>query len=526
MTQTRASLPPADDELRSLVEAFIAGEATNDERLRLEARLRSEPPSRVFYVAYLDLHAQLQWRTRGKSDRAAENAGAQVAGGAPPRRRWRLFWPSLAAVSSLAVAAAVFFALSLPQRGPEDTETPNLPVKPAGSIAVLIDNNAPVWEAGTSGPTKTGSYLLPGRLKLRSGVVEIAFDRGGEILLEGPADFDVSAADRGFLHRGKLTARVSEPGTSFFVSMPGVATNIEGECGLLFDAAGRPEVHVFAGGVRADPTDARGEPLPGGRSIENAGAFIDPALHMVSAMPLNAAAFARLRPEVRLSDAAVRDGTHASENFGAAPQLVVKNSIPDYSWETFLRFDLTGVKGPVSEATVRLVPVKVGQPMENAVAVVPSNDSWSEQLITWDTKPPSGPTIGTWTVTENVPIEFDVTQQVREALAADKRLALRIFAPKRKRGSAYVQYGSREGDPNLRPQLLITLAADAQVRQLRQPTDFPPLARRSSDDVLTLTRSVSEGHPTIFTLRSPGDAGALLPLFGVGTRMNWPRKEH
>src|SRR5262249_22701789 len=155
-------------------------------------------------------------------------------------------------------------------------------------------------------------------------------------------------------------------GAPFFVSMPGAATNIEGECGLLIDAAGRPEVHVFAGAVRADPTDARGEPLPGGRSIENAGAYIDPARHLVSSVPLNSDAFARLRPEVRVSDAAVRDGSHAGENFGAAPQLVVKNSIPGYSWETFLRFDLTGLKGPVGEAAVRLVPLKVGQPMENA----------------------------------------------------------------------------------------------------------------------------------------------------------------
>ena len=66
MNQNRASLPPVDDELWSLVETFVAGAATQDERLRLETRLRSEPPTRLFYVAYLDLHAQLQWRTRGK----------------------------------------------------------------------------------------------------------------------------------------------------------------------------------------------------------------------------------------------------------------------------------------------------------------------------------------------------------------------------------------------------------------------------------------------------------------------------
>ena len=141
--------------------------------------------------------------------------------------------------------------------------------------------------------------------------------------------------------------------------------------------------------------------FPGGRSIENGGAFIDPALHMVSTVPLNPAPFARLRPDVRVSDSAVRDGSHANENFGAAPQLVVKNSIPGYSWETFLRFDLTRrQRAHPAMPPCDLSRIKVGQPMENAAAVVPSGDFWSEQLITWDTKPPSGPAFATWTVTE------------------------------------------------------------------------------------------------------------------------------
>jgi len=160
------------------------------------------------------------------------------------------------------------------------------------------------------------------------------------------------------------------------------------------------------------------------------------------------------------------------------------------------------------------MPVKVGQPMENAAAVVASDDAWSEQTITWDTKPPSSQTIATWSVAGPLPIEFDVTQQVRGALVGDKRLALRIFAPTRKRGSAYVQYGSREGDPHLRPQLLITPAADVQVRRIP-----------ASPGPSTLTRSVSERHLLSFSLGSSA-ADAFVPLFGVGIRMTAPRKEN
>jgi hypothetical protein len=531
MNESRSGMPPADDELWSLVESFVEGTASSDDCRRLETRLHEDETARQFYVAYLDLHAQLQWRTRGKSDRAAaigtgeeHFASAEDPHPSPrPKRegtvfRRRLIWPSLAAALSLSAAAVVFLAISMPRRGPEDSETPDLPLKPAGSVAVLIDNAAPVWEAGTSGPTKTGSYLSPGRLRLKSGVVEIAFDRGGEILLEGPADFDVSAVDRGFLHRGKLTAKSSQPGSSFFVNMPGAATNIEGECGLLYETSGHAEVHVFAGEVRADPTDARGEALPGGKRIENAAAAIDPSQRTFTPVPINAITFARLRPEVRLIDAAVRDGSHAGENFGAAPELVVKNSIPGYSWETFLRFDLSGVKGPISEATVRLMPLKVGQPMENAAAVVARDDAWSEQAITWDNKPPSSQTIATWSVTGPVAVEFDVTQQVRDALAGDKRLALRIFAPHRKRGSAYVQYGSREGDPNLRPQLLITPAADVQVRRMPQVPQTESGVFGAADSILRGTAIANDSRPLSLSITSFRGV-ARMPLFSNTARI-------
>jgi hypothetical protein len=477
MSGDKASLQPPDEPLWSLVEALVEGTADEVQRNELDRRLRADAAARRFYVEYLDLHAQLQWRTRGRSDGTAQSKNQTK----PATRQ--LVIASLGALASLATAAAVFIALFMPRQLPEESQTPELPTKPAGAVAVVIESGPAVWEPTSSRP-KVGSYLLPGRLKLKSGVVEVALERGGKIVLEGPADLDVSSADRGFLHQGKLAAKVTDRSAPLILNLPGGVANIDGECGLLFDAQGRPELHVFNGEARANLSDTRGVTLPGGRLIEHAAAAIDSQQHLLADVPLNFVAFASLRPSVWISDAAVRDGGHADENFGAAPQLVVKNSIPGYSWETFLRFDLSGVKGPIRDATVRLVPIKVGQTMENAAAVVPSGDIWSEQLITWDTKPPSGPVFTTWTVTEPKPIEFDVTQQAREALTADKRLVLRIFAPKRKRGSAYVQYASREGSPDVRPQLIITPAVELQTRTPWQADEMKneiPMQNRPSD---------------------------------------------
>src|SRR5438876_11454480 len=108
MKDSGDGLPSADAELWSLVESFVEGAATSNECQRLETRLRGDESARRFYVAYLDLHAQLQWRTRGKSDRAAAARLPLPLGQGTVLRRRRLMWSSLAAIFSLATAAVVF----------------------------------------------------------------------------------------------------------------------------------------------------------------------------------------------------------------------------------------------------------------------------------------------------------------------------------------------------------------------------------------------------------------------------------
>jgi hypothetical protein len=286
--------------------------------------------------------------------------------------------------------------------------------------------------------------------------VAVAFHGGAEVLLEGPADLEVRGPDQAFLRRGKLLAQVPEGVAALRVGMRGVVvTARRGEYGLLREP-GRAEVHVFEGQVEADRPGDRG-PLPGGRLAEKSAARLDAGRRALTPVPLDERAFARLRPQVRVADATVRAGQFAGRNFGSADRLVVKNSIADYTWDTYLRFDLSGVRGEVTAAAVRLVPLHVGQPLENAAAFVADN-RWGEKTLTWDNKPPSGPAFARWTVVEGGPVEFEVTALVRAALAGDKKLSLRIFAPVRKRGASFVEYGSRKGRAEARPRLLLTTA--------------------------------------------------------------------
>jgi hypothetical protein len=441
MSERGSMLPPADDQLWELVEACVtAGPAWA--RDQLEARLRGDAAARRFYVAYLDLHAALQWRTRGES--------------ASPRRRpaYRFVPLLYGAAACLVLAAGVLVAL-VPRRGVEEGETPDLPAAPRGAVAVLIGHPQAVWEADMAQPTESGTPLQPGRLKLRAGVVELAFCSGGEVLVEGPAELDVCAADRAYLRRGKLTAKVAEGAPAFHVEMPGVAvTDRGGECGLWCADARAAEVHVFAGQVDADTSERPGTPAQ--RVPERGAARFNAGRQELTPVPLNEDAFAQLRPEVRVIDASVRGGQFAGRNFGIAPHLMVKHSIPDFTWESYLCFDLAGIKGRLSKARVRLMPVQAGMRLVNAAALV-ADRPWGETSLTWDSRPAAGPTLATWTPEPGQPVEFDVTGPAQDALAGEKRLVLRLFAPQLKRGNSFVQYGSRRGAPDARPQLLLAI---------------------------------------------------------------------
>jgi len=74
MNRNSIKLPPADSELVRLVELMCDGIITPAERDRLELLLENDRDAKLFYIAYLDLHAHMQWTMR-------EGCADEVAGG-------------------------------------------------------------------------------------------------------------------------------------------------------------------------------------------------------------------------------------------------------------------------------------------------------------------------------------------------------------------------------------------------------------------------------------------------------------
>ncbi len=77
MNRNPIKLPPADSELVRLVELMCDGVIAPAERDRLESLLENDRDAKLFYIAYLDLHAQMQWMMR---EECVDEEGAGVRG--------------------------------------------------------------------------------------------------------------------------------------------------------------------------------------------------------------------------------------------------------------------------------------------------------------------------------------------------------------------------------------------------------------------------------------------------------------
>lgn len=118
-------------------------------------------------------------------------------------------------------------------------------------VATLVDQVDVQW-----GPSEmaldTGSRLWTkqGRLSLKKGVVNILYDDGVSVLIEGPASFEIEQS-RVLLDYGRIYSRVSETGLGFTIKTPtSQFVDMGTEFGVQADVNGSSELHVIKGEVQ------------------------------------------------------------------------------------------------------------------------------------------------------------------------------------------------------------------------------------------------------------------------------------
>ena len=160
---------------------------------------------------------------------------------------------------------------------------------------------------------------------------------------------------------------------------------------------------------------------------------------------------------IPIADARV-DANNPAANYGSDTVLKVDGD-PDY--ETFLRFEVSGLSGTVSSAKLRMYATDA---TVNGPAVYTTGSSWEESTLTFQTKPAMQTLLSTaGAVAANTWVEWDVTA----AVSGDGTVDLAVMPT----GSDGTVFWSRNTSSNAayRPQLVVTV-------ETSEPTPPPPSA--------------------------------------------------
>jgi hypothetical protein len=325
--------PQRTADLHGLLWSLRAGTATPEELTRLERLVCEDAQVRTFYVRYMHLCADLYWNhvgpeAAGHADDTQQNAGqsdqremgggelpashaAPVVASPPPvlslfdsigqgavgyfSSDWLAAYLIATVICGIGLAIGTVVHVSHPAQvvrqsistrasnpqSPIPNPSPKAPL--VGRITGMVDckwGQSP--ESRVQGPALDPRLLslvsLGDKFALASGLMEITYETGAKVVLQGPMTFEVDSRDGGFLSVGKLTARVERkvasgqwsvvgksemsslatssnpqsliPNPLFAVRTPtATVTDLGTEFAVEVKPEGPVEVHVFEGQV-------------------------------------------------------------------------------------------------------------------------------------------------------------------------------------------------------------------------------------------------------------------------------------
>lgn len=154
-----------------------------------------------------------------------------------PKRKNNKFQFATLVISMAAMFAFILLVKYMPPR-PYST-----------AVATVVDQLDPVWESSTS-DMDIGSRLWTndGNCRLHKGIVKVQFDCGTEVIVEGPAEFELTGATRMFIHSGRFYAVIPNRAAAFTAVTPTAEVIDMGtEFGIKVISDGTTEVHMVRG---------------------------------------------------------------------------------------------------------------------------------------------------------------------------------------------------------------------------------------------------------------------------------------
>ena len=232
-----------------LLDAWRHGRLSEDEFAALQDRLRDDAALRAALRELADIE-------EGLSAHALTRAAEPVTRPKPEAVMFRSNW------LPWGIAAAACFVAMAAWWMPRDARRVKAISKEASKsarevTAMLVDEAGAVFAR----PRQPGEVRFdPGSYELKSGTVHLRYVNGADLVVEGPARFEIRDAFRTDLSAGRVRAIVPPTAHGFTVVTREVAYEDVGtEFGLRVDGTtGESQMHVFDGQVNLRSGDASG----------------------------------------------------------------------------------------------------------------------------------------------------------------------------------------------------------------------------------------------------------------------------
>ena len=304
-------------ELSELIGKLADERLSDEDEVRLLGLLRDDPAARDYYLDYMEVHARLDWKLgKGELQRVqhgeegvAKEGQAQCPQVVTPGPDFSLLLTGLSSPSTSFVGgmlfsymiAAIVMGVGLLvasawqhpddaafiawRPGPSDAGHAGASVPDfrknleyVGRITGMVDCQ---WRsdecrmvddklrAKKDGIAPLGVYspvALGDRFTLRSGLLEITYDTGAKVLLQGPVKYEVESKNGGFMSIGKLTGQANTRASrGLAIRTPtAVVTDLGTEFGVEVNAEGQTFSRVYRGSVELRTVSVKGGGRPGG----------------------------------------------------------------------------------------------------------------------------------------------------------------------------------------------------------------------------------------------------------------------
>lgn len=269
----------------------------------LDAMLLASDEDCQAYLQYCELHAVLAFENAssqimsetvrrltsqpGPRRADVETADSQwsVQLAAPRRSRLRAFLVQPIVPSSLIAGlfiAIVLLSLALVNL-PDSGEFAAPVARQEAVVAQIIGLQDVRWAEGAT-RWRPEMFLQPqAALHLRSGLIELRFNDGATVVVEGPAEFVVATAGGATLRRGQVFATVPPAAVGFYVDTPTARfVDLSTEFGVAVDVDGSAHAQVALGAIEVQLLHVTGEASQPVRLTAGQAARVAPGANTVT----------------------------------------------------------------------------------------------------------------------------------------------------------------------------------------------------------------------------------------------------